>query len=72
LYSSPNVIGMIKSRTIRLAGHVVCMGEKTNTYRIFLGKPEGQRPLGRSRRRWVDNIKMVLERRNEVVWTGLT
>jgi hypothetical protein len=38
------------------------MGEKTIAYRILLGKPEGKRPLGRSRRRWVDNNKMVLER----------
>jgi hypothetical protein len=51
---------MIKSRRMRRAGHVARMGEKRNAYRILVGKPEGKRPLGRPRRRWVDNIKMVL------------
>jgi hypothetical protein len=40
------------------AGHVALMGEKRNTYRLLVGKPEGKRSLGRPRRRWVDNIKM--------------
>jgi hypothetical protein len=48
------------TRKMRWAGHVARMGEKRNAYRIFVGKPEGRRPLGRPRRRWVDNIKMVL------------
>jgi hypothetical protein len=56
LYSSPNIIRMIKRR-IRWAGHVVRMGEKMNEYSLLVGKPEGKRPLGRPRRRWVDNIK---------------
>jgi hypothetical protein len=60
LYSSPNIIRMIKSRRMRWAGHVARMGEKRNSYRILVGKPEGRRPLGRPRRRWVDNIKMDL------------
>jgi hypothetical protein len=60
LYSSPNIITMIKSRRMRWAGHVTLMGEKMNAYRIFVGKPEGKRPLGRPRRRWEDNIKMDL------------
>jgi hypothetical protein len=47
------------------------MGEKRNAYRILVGKPEGRRPLGRPRRRWVDNIKMDLrERQDGMVWTG--
>jgi hypothetical protein len=45
---------------MRWAGHVTGMGEKRNVYRLLVGKPEGRRPLGRSRRRWVDNIKMDL------------
>jgi hypothetical protein len=60
LYSSPSIIRMIKSRRMRWAGHVVRMVEKRNAYRILVGKPEGKRPLGRPRRRWVDNIKMDL------------
>jgi hypothetical protein len=51
---------MIKSRRMRWAGQVARMGKKRNAYRILVGKPEGKRPLGRSRRRWMDNIKMDL------------
>jgi hypothetical protein len=58
LYSSPSISRMIKSRRMRWAGHVARMGEKRNAYRILVEKPEGKRPLGRRRRRWVDNIKM--------------
>jgi hypothetical protein len=65
LYSSPSLIRIIKSRRMRLAGHVARMGEKRSTYRLLVGKPEGKRPLGRSRRRWVDNIRMEL---GEVGW----
>jgi hypothetical protein len=60
LYSSPSIIRMIKSRRMRGAGHVARMGEKRNSYRLLVGKPEGNRPLGRPRRRWVDNIRMDL------------
>jgi hypothetical protein len=60
---------MIKSRRMRWAGHVARMGEKRNAYRILLGKPEGKRPLGRPRRRCVDNIKIDL-REDGMVWTG--
>jgi hypothetical protein len=56
-YSSPSIIRIIKSRRMRWAGHVARMGEKRNAYKLMVGKPEGKRPLGRSRRRWVDNIK---------------
>jgi hypothetical protein len=51
---------MIKSRRMRWAGHVARMGETRNAYRILVGKPEGKRPLGRPRRRCVNNIKMDL------------
>jgi hypothetical protein len=67
-FDSPSIIRMIKSRTKRWAGHVARMGEKRNAYRILVGKPEGKRPLGRPRRRWVDNIKMDLR---EIEWDGM-
>jgi hypothetical protein len=51
---------MIESRKMRLAGHIARMGEKRNAYRVLVGKPEGKKPLGRPRHRWVDNIKMDL------------
>jgi hypothetical protein len=51
LYSSPNIIRIIKSRRMKWAGHVARMGEKRNSYRLLVGKPEGTRPLGRPRRR---------------------
>jgi hypothetical protein len=67
LYSSPNIMRMIKSRRMRWAGHVARMGATRNTYRILVGKPEEKRPLQRSRCRWVDNIKMELR---EIGWDG--
>jgi hypothetical protein len=71
LYASPNIIRMIKSRWMRWAGHVVArMGEKRNAYRTLVGKPEGRRPLGRSRRRWVDKIKIFVNLR-EIGWDGV-
>jgi hypothetical protein len=67
------IIRIIKSRRMRWAGHVARMGEKRNAYRLLVRKPEGKRPLGRPRHRWMDNIKMVpLEiRLNVVDWIGL-
>ena len=56
LYSSPNIVWVIKSRRMRWAGHVARMGERRGVYRGLVGKPEGKRPLGRPRRRWEDNI----------------
>jgi hypothetical protein len=70
LYSSPSIIRTIKSRRMGWAGHVARIGEKRNAFRILVGKPEGKRPLGRPRRRWVDNIKMDLKR-DRVGWCGL-
>jgi hypothetical protein len=67
LYSSPNIVRMIKSRKLRWAGHVARMGEGRVVYRVLVGKPEGKRPLGRPRRRWEDNIKMDLR---EIVIDG--
>jgi hypothetical protein len=58
LYSSPSVIRIIKSRRMRWTVHVARMGEKRNAYRLPVGKPEGKRPPGRPRRRWVDNTRV--------------
>jgi hypothetical protein len=60
LYSSPNIIRVIKSRRMRWAGHIARMGEGRSLYRILVGRPEGRRPLGRPMPRWKDNIKMDL------------
>jgi hypothetical protein len=73
LYSFPSIMKIIKSRRMRWAGHVALMGEKRNVYRLLVGKPEGKRPLGRPRCRWIDNIKMDLLEMglNIVDWIGL-
>ena len=52
---------VIKSRRMRWAGHVARMGEERGLYRVLVGKPEGRRPLGRPKRRWVDNVRMDLQ-----------
>jgi len=62
LYSSPNIVRVIKSRRMRWAGYVERMGEGRGVYRVLVGKLEGRRPLGRPRLRWEDNIKMDLQR----------
>jgi hypothetical protein len=69
VYSSPSthIIRIIKSRKMRWTGHVAQMGEKRNVYRLLVRKPEGKRPLGRPRRRWVDNIQMDLL---EIGWSS--
>jgi hypothetical protein len=56
LYSLLNVIRMVKLRRLRCAGHVAQMGKKRNACRLLVGKPERKRPVGRQRRRWVNNI----------------
>jgi len=61
LYCSPNIFRVIKSRRIRWAWQVACMRERRNVYGVLVGKPEGKRALGRSKRRWEDNIKMDLQ-----------
>jgi len=62
LYSSPKIVRVIKSRRMRWAWHVVHMGEERGVYRDLVGKPEGGSPLGRPRHRWVDNIRMDLQK----------
>ena len=73
LYSSPNIVRVIKSRRMRWAGNVVGMGEERGAYRVLVGKLEGKRPLGRLRHRLVDNIKMDLQEVGceYVDWIGL-
>jgi hypothetical protein len=61
LYSSPNIVRVVKSRRMRWAGHVARMGEGRGVHRVLVGKPEGKRPLGRPRRRWEDNINMDVQ-----------
>jgi hypothetical protein len=64
LYSSPSIIRIIKAGRMKWAGHVARMEKKRNAYRL-VGKPEGRSPLGRPRRRRLDNIRMDLV---EVGW----
>jgi hypothetical protein len=74
LYCSPNVVREIKWRRTRWAGHVARMDEERGVYRVLVGKPEGRRPLGRPRRRCVDNIRMDLQEVGcgYMDWIGLT
>jgi hypothetical protein len=60
LYSSPDIIRQVKSRRMRWAGHVARMVEERNVYKVWVGKPEGKRPLARPRRRWEDGVSMDL------------
>ena len=73
LYSSPNIVRVIKSRRMRWSGHVARMGEERGVYRVLVGKSEGKIPLGRPRRRWMDNIRMDLQEVGfgYVDWIGL-
>jgi hypothetical protein len=65
LYSSSNIIRLIKSRKMKWEGYMAHMGEERKLYRVLMGKPEGKRPLGRPRRRWEDGIRMD---HREIVW----
>ena len=73
LYSSPNIVRVLKSRRMRWTAHVARMGEEKGIYRALLGKPGGRRPLGKPRRRWVDNIMMDLQEMGcgYMDWIGL-
>jgi hypothetical protein len=63
LYSSPNIVRVIKSRRMKWAGHVAHSGEGRGVYRVLVGRPKGKRPLGRLRCKWEDNIEMDLSER---------
>jgi hypothetical protein len=60
LYSSPNIVRVIKSRRMRWAGHCITHGEGRGVYRVLVGRSESKRSLGRPRHMWEDNIKMGL------------
>jgi hypothetical protein len=68
LYSSPNIIQVIKSRRVKWAGHVSRVGYKRGAYRILVGRPDGKRPLEKPRRRWENNTKVDLQK---VEWGGI-
>jgi hypothetical protein len=68
LYFLSSIIRMVKPRRICWAGHVARKGVKRNACRILVGKPEGKRPLGRTRHGWEDNIKMDLK---GIGWGGM-
>jgi hypothetical protein len=70
LYASPNIVRVIASRSLRLAGHVAHMEEMRNVYKVLFGEREGKRPLGKPKRRWEDNIRTDLKR-NAVIRCGL-
>jgi hypothetical protein len=72
LYSSPNIIPVMKLRRMRWTGHIASMGEKRGAYRILVGRAEGRRPLERPRHRWEGNIKLDLQEVGWGTWTGLS
>jgi hypothetical protein len=72
LYSSPNIVRMIKLRRMGWAGHVAWMWEERGMYWVLVGKPEGKRPMGRPRDTWGDIIKIDLQEVGCGVWTGLS
>jgi hypothetical protein len=61
LYSLPKIVQVVKLRRMRWAGHVAAMGKRRGVHRVFVGKPEGKRPLGKPRRRWEEDIKINLK-----------
>jgi hypothetical protein len=62
LYCSTNIVRVIKSRRMRWVGHIARMGKRSGVYRILVGSPEGNRPIGRHNRKWEVNIKMDLRK----------
>jgi hypothetical protein len=71
LYCLPNIVRVIKSRRMRLAGHVARMGDRRDVYSVLVGNPERSKPLGRTRRRLECSIKVGLMKWYVRAWTGL-
>jgi hypothetical protein len=69
LYCSLNVFQVIKSRRMRWEGYVARMVERRGVYRVLVGKPEGKRPLGRSRHSWEIILRWIFSKWDEGVWT---
>jgi hypothetical protein len=69
LYYSPDIVWVIKLRRIRWVGHVGHMGERRGIYRVFMGKPEGKRPLGRPRCRWGLILSWIFRKWDVRLWT---
>jgi hypothetical protein len=67
LYASPDNTRLVKSGMMTRAGHVACIGQMRNAYKVLVGKPESKRPLGRTRRKWAYNIRTGLR---EIEWRG--
>jgi hypothetical protein len=63
-------IKLVCGRHLHAVKGVAHMGKRRGVYRVTVGKPEGKRPLGRTKRRWEDNIKVVLQQWDVRVWTG--
>jgi hypothetical protein len=70
LYSTPNIMQVIKSRRMRWVGHVACIGERRGVYRVLVRKHEGKRPIGRPRRRWEIILRWIFRKWNIGAWTG--
>ena len=70
LYPSPNIVLVIKSRRMRLEGHVVRMEERRGVYRVLVGTTEGKRPLGRPRLRWRMTLRWIFRKWDVGAWTG--
>jgi hypothetical protein len=67
-YSSPNIVWLIKSRIMRLVGHVACMGERRGVYRVLVWKPVGKRPLVGHKHRWENKLRLILRKWDVGVW----
>ena len=70
MYSSPNIVRVIKSRRMRWVGHLLLMGERRGVYSVLVGKLKGKKPLGKPRRRWGIKLRWIFRKWDVGVWTG--